>query len=141
MPSQLQNELAAGVCSNPFKPCCSDGKMNGDETGVDCGGSCTTKCPPAAGGVCTNIPDDPCGFNVGTDDCNTAVPATSKEECCQLCVANYVDAFCTGYGDCRGFTFDGTNSCGLFYQIQDAHQCGPTDPNSFDWPFCTHKCI
>lgn len=26
-------------------PTCSDGKMNGDETGVDCGGSCQLLCP------------------------------------------------------------------------------------------------
>src|SRR3989344_8040872 len=26
------------------KPTCSDGKQNGDETGVDCGGSCSRLC-------------------------------------------------------------------------------------------------
>ena len=27
-------------------PSCTDGRQNGDETDVDCGGSCTTKCAP-----------------------------------------------------------------------------------------------
>lgn len=30
------------------KPICSDGKRNGDETGVDCGGSCQRLCTPEA---------------------------------------------------------------------------------------------
>lgn len=29
-------------------PTCSDGKQNGDETGIDCGGSCAAVCPSAA---------------------------------------------------------------------------------------------
>ena len=29
-------------------PTCSDGVQNGDETGVDCGGSCPTTCPPVS---------------------------------------------------------------------------------------------
>jgi hypothetical protein len=31
---------------------CSDGARNGDELGVDCGGSCAAACPCAAGAVC-----------------------------------------------------------------------------------------
>lgn len=42
-----------GVC---VAPTCSDGRANGAETGMDCGGSCLARCPPG----------DPCN---STQDC------------------------------------------------------------------------
>lgn len=33
-------------CPNYCEPTCNDGVMNGDETGIDCGGSCDLPCPP-----------------------------------------------------------------------------------------------
>lgn len=36
--------LSSGGCGTPGGPTCSDGIQNGDETGVDCGGSCPA-CP------------------------------------------------------------------------------------------------
>ena len=54
------------VCAGSPKKCaapkCDDGLLNGDETDVDCGGSCATKCGPGdacemnvdcTGGICT----------------------------------------------------------------------------------------
>ena len=35
-----------GSCANACPPTCSDEIMNGDEVGVDCGGSCGDACPP-----------------------------------------------------------------------------------------------
>ncbi|MCO4763393.1 MAG: hypothetical protein KC502_17885 [Myxococcales bacterium] len=46
-------------------PSCTDGKMNGDETDVDCGGSCTKKCKETDG--CKNDAD------CDTNKCDTAV--------------------------------------------------------------------
>lgn len=135
-----------GVCSNPSKPCCSDGIMNGDEEGVDCGGSCTTKCPQAPEDKCTNVPDDTCGYEVygpGEALCGTVgTGATSKEECCQLCVSNpSTPGFCEDLPSdkkCHGFVFtDGV--CYLQYSSNVANTCGPV--TSVSWFFCTHQCI
>jgi hypothetical protein len=45
--ANLQNVAnnAVNVCSSLPVPTCSDGLQNGDETGVDCGGSSCTACP------------------------------------------------------------------------------------------------
>ena len=37
--------LTSGACGAPTPPTCSDGIQNGDETGVDCGGSTCPACP------------------------------------------------------------------------------------------------
>ncbi len=58
-------ETGSGTCSGSSSTC-SDGVQNGDETGIDCGGSV---CPPCGGGgggpLCT-------GPNVASDDCINA---------------------------------------------------------------------
>ena len=38
--------LSSGGCGAPNPPTCTDGIQNGDETGVDCGGSSCPACPP-----------------------------------------------------------------------------------------------
>ncbi len=38
--------LSSAACGEPAEPTCDDGVQNGDETGVDCGGSCPNECPP-----------------------------------------------------------------------------------------------
>ena len=38
--------LISNGCGNGATPTCNDGVQNGDETGVDCGGSCPDVCPP-----------------------------------------------------------------------------------------------
>ncbi len=50
--SSLQNLVnnASNVCGGTSGPTCTDGIQNGDETGVDCGGSC----PPCDGPTCTD---------------------------------------------------------------------------------------
>lgn len=47
----IQNGDETGVdCGGSCVACptCNDGVQNGDETGVDCGGSCQTTCPPVS---------------------------------------------------------------------------------------------
>lgn len=54
----------------PPPPPCQDTVQNGDETDVDCGGSCPTKC--AQGQKCINPADcvtGSCGFNGGMKQC------------------------------------------------------------------------
>lgn len=46
--SSLLNSIA---CQPPAPPACDDGIQNGDETGVDCGGSCPTVCPTCDDGI------------------------------------------------------------------------------------------
>jgi hypothetical protein len=59
----------------PDPPSCSDGIPNGDETGEDCGGSCTTNCGDGEGcaiaddctsGICTNDVCEATGVGTGT---------------------------------------------------------------------------
>lgn len=136
------NIYAAGVCSNPSKPCCSDGIMNGDEEGKDCGGSCATKCPQAPEDKCANIPEDTCGFEVYGPLENLCSPpptvTSSKEECCQRCVNNDNTSGECNEGKCRGFVFL-NNMCFLQYSPAEANACGAIV--SDERFFCAQKCI
>lgn len=55
VPCRNGGDCVSGVCSGtePLRKCaapsCSDGVANGDERGVDCGGSCGAGCPTGAG--------------------------------------------------------------------------------------------
>lgn len=40
-----ENLLSSTACAPPADPTCDDGFQNGGETGIDCGGPCTTACP------------------------------------------------------------------------------------------------
>lgn len=44
--------LSSAACGAPPTPTCDDGIQNGDETGVDCGGSSCPACPPV---TCTDV--------------------------------------------------------------------------------------
>ncbi len=44
--------LSSAACGAPPTPTCDDGIQNGDETGVDCGGSSCPACPPQ---TCTDV--------------------------------------------------------------------------------------
>ncbi|MBK8012783.1 MAG: LruC domain-containing protein [Deltaproteobacteria bacterium] len=57
----------AGVCVTH----CSDGSLNGDEAGVDCGGSCPTACPSCVDGLENG---DEAGVDCG-GSCPTACPS------------------------------------------------------------------
>jgi formylglycine-generating enzyme required for sulfatase activity len=109
-PDCKSTKCIAHVCAPPT---CADGVKNGDETDVDCGGSCPTKCAPTKGcaaaddcveGVCGQ--DDLCAAPTSTDgvkngnetdvDCGSA-PAgvdTGAPGCDagKICIAN---------GDCK----------------------------------------
>ncbi|MFT3773497.1 MAG: SUMF1/EgtB/PvdO family nonheme iron enzyme [Minicystis sp.] len=58
---------------DPRCPSCSDGKKNGGETDVDCGGACPSKC--AAGGACSTAGD--CASGACTDGECQASPGPS----------------------------------------------------------------
>ena len=83
----------AADCPTGNTPTCDDGIQNGDETGVDCGGSCE----PCDDGGITGGPNTDCGM--GTDDVSfclgtaCSVPVGS-EVCLDLTVGNY-DAITT----------------------------------------------
>ncbi len=53
---------------------CSDGVQNGDETGIDCGGSCPNACPTCTDGV---LNGDEIGIDCGGSNC----PACPPENC------------------------------------------------------------
>ncbi|MEZ4883457.1 MAG: T9SS type A sorting domain-containing protein [Chitinophagales bacterium] len=70
------NTLVAGTHGNGMfqlvlvTPTCTDGIQNGDETGVDCGGSCPTACPTCTDGIQNG---DETGVDCG-GSCPTACP-------------------------------------------------------------------
>jgi hypothetical protein len=49
--------LSSAACGEPAEPTCTDGIQNGNETGVDCGGSCPA-CPPCTTVTLTLILDN-----------------------------------------------------------------------------------
>ena len=101
-------DCASGVCSAGacLTPTCEDGVHNGDETDIDCGGSCAacTPCTPACqnGGIC--IGPDTCdcfGTGFGGATCTEVLAAPTCAPACQnggVCVAaNTCDCTGTGY--------------------------------------------
>nr|CEL65316.1 TPA: sushi domain (scr repeat) domain-containing protein [Neospora caninum Liverpool] len=61
------------------KPTCADGVRNGDETGVDCGGSCPKKCPSCFNGMRDGDEEDvDCGGSV-CEPCEFCSPRPLKE--------------------------------------------------------------
>jgi hypothetical protein len=101
----VANDGAVNDCAVPT---CNDGIQNGDETGVDCGGSCTACATPTCsdglqngtetgvdcGGSCAPCVATTCGegssvFNMCVSDvCNIAVGA---QACVDLTVANFTN--------------------------------------------------
>jgi len=97
-------------------PTCNDGIMNGDETGVDCGGSCA---------ACSTTPT--CGTCQRLDEYNNCVADTTQFECAPSCEnggLDYCDPLCghstepvCGGGGCDSAcytcgTYNGCASCG-----------------------------
>jgi len=60
---------------------CANGMQDGDETGVDCGGSCPNKC---LGSACTMGTDCPSGFCADGVCCDTACDASSECMACNV---------------------------------------------------------
>ncbi|MEM6292161.1 MAG: IgGFc-binding protein [Myxococcota bacterium] len=111
-------DCVSGVCDEDGMTCtaptCDDGVQNGDEDGVDCGGSCPDDCEPVSYCVdadedgfgdpedCVDVPpgeDPPDGSVPNGDDCaddnNNAFPGAAEEEP-ELCALDEDD---DGYGD------------------------------------------
>ena len=66
----LVGQLKDNVCGPAAEPTCDDGIMNGDETGVDCGGSCPTVCPTCDDGIMNGDETDiDCGGSCGACPC------------------------------------------------------------------------
>ncbi len=110
------NAVAANTVTYPA-PTCSDANKNGDETGVDCGGSCgTCKCNNCAGianancfsnnltgGMCQPLAS--CGNSVkdGNEsdvDCGGAGTPLGSTAGCAPCAATKA---CTAHSDCASF--------------------------------------
>ena len=112
---------------------CSDGLRNGNETDVDCGGSCGSTC--GIGKICSSNPDcssGNCSAGVcAAPLCNTATDPNNCGTCGHVCVAANGNASCTagicgvascnaGFADCDGIAANGcetntnvsVNNCG-----------------------------
>jgi hypothetical protein len=119
-PTKCANGLgcAAGAdCSSAFcntqdslcaEPACDDDQVNGDETGLDCGGSCSTKCADGEGcQVATDCASEACHAN------NLFCVATTCEDgaqdgqetgpdCGGTCAAKCaIGVGCSGAADCQ----------------------------------------
>jgi hypothetical protein len=84
------------ACSttNDAEASCTNGTRDGDEVGVDCGGTCATKCTGAGctdgaecgsgkceNGVCAAPAGKPCGVGTGTPSCNDGQPCELNDDC------------------------------------------------------------
>ena len=57
--SVILNNIAYATCTTACQdPSCDDGFQNGDETGIDCGGSCPNECPTCNDGIQNGDEDD-----------------------------------------------------------------------------------
>ena len=103
----LASQCAGGVCQNNIcaEPGCVDGVKNGDETDVDCGGSCA----PCVNGKICSVADD-CVSGI----CNgTCQPCASDAACPQ-------DHYCDGTGTCKPTKVNG-DVCTASAQCQSGH--------------------
>ncbi len=76
-------------------PSCSDGIENGNEEGIDCGGSCPNQC--VGNGVCGDgIRQQPnsAGFNEG---CDKGPPNGAGPNCLAGCISSFVATKCEDY--------------------------------------------
>jgi hypothetical protein len=117
-PAEPSPECVTGECEMPIDPdTCSDGEVSGDESAIDCGGSCNAKC--AVGQDC-----------VGAEDCASGSCATNK------CAAAIVVTPCTNEmkdadeadTDCGGICAAkcaNTKSCVLSSDCESSY-CSPT---------------
>lgn len=94
------SRVISGIACNT--PTCSDGVLNGTETGIDCGGSCAP-CPPTH---CTNTVKD--GDEIGVD-------------CGGSCAAVCIEGECPAPSDPNTFvrrlcaSFEGKETCSCDY--------------------------
>lgn len=101
-------ESQNGTCVNNQCVSCSDGQQNGDETGVDCGGS---KCSPCAM-TCSNNNDCMSGFCVDGVCCDAACTAACKScniagkvgKCSSLSKGTEDPGVCESTKACSGFS-------------------------------------
>ncbi len=82
--TKTKDALMTITAAPPNPPTCSDGSQNGDETGIDCGGSC-----PA----CSNPPDT-CNLNGSQDNGETGVDCGGGG--CGACVSTCTDGVQNG---------------------------------------------
>jgi len=133
-----------GTCASMPGETCDDGLQNQDESDVDCGGSCPTKCPEmracrapsdcatneCIGDVC--VPEQTCSDGIKNQD-ETDVDCGGATSMCPRCMP---DAACTDGPDCdSGFCILGVcqaaGSCSDGMQNQDetdvdcGGSCGP----------------
>ncbi|MDA0912927.1 MAG: M43 family zinc metalloprotease [Bacteroidetes bacterium] len=69
--------LTSGGCGNVVEPTCEDGVQNGDETGVDCGGSNCPACPATCDDGIQN--GDETGVDCGGSNCTPCETSTCSD--------------------------------------------------------------
>lgn len=126
-----------------YTPTCTDMIKNGDETAVDCGGSCTTKCAigkaclvdadcataPCVGGICTTCKNTTKDGDETDVDCGGSCPRCAEGQACAK------------VGDCATYNCDATTStCGpmtnCLAAIPDTCTCAKKVVNASDAVGC-----
>ncbi len=95
-------DCGGSSCDNPCPPTCEDGTQNGDETGIDCGGSSCDPCPPTCTDGIQNGNEE--GIDCGGLNCTP---------CCIVQGNEFFDLSIYGTG------YDPTNLDGVTWQITD----------------------
>ena len=144
--------LSSGGCGTPPTPSCTDGIQNGDETGVDCGG---TSCPPCSGGcsdtevtmdiLLDNYPGETTwaltnssgatvvsGGPYSTAGGSVIVVECLPDGCYDFTINDsYGDGICCGYGNGAYSVYSGSNtyaSGGQFGSVETANFCVGGNP-------------
>eukprot|EP00463_Aulacantha_scolymantha_P001041 TRINITY_DN1725_c0_g1_i1.p1 TRINITY_DN1725_c0_g1~~TRINITY_DN1725_c0_g1_i1.p1 ORF type:complete len:237 (+),score=43.12 TRINITY_DN1725_c0_g1_i1:395-1105(+) len=125
-------------CTTAFKPTCSDGKMNGNEIDVDCGGSCEpcSECSKINCGTYGTCSGGKCSCKLGYSGTNCETPPSCTLSCqnkgvCQLqngipkcvCLPNYSGTTCQT-------ALAGTCNDGKQNQGETGIDCGGVVPSS-----------
>lgn len=122
----------AGVCVDP--PTCTDGRKNGDESDVDCGGSCAAGAGAtcATGKGCASGPDCKSGLCEGNlcapPLCSNGRldPGETDVDCGQACTPCANGKKCEGAADCASLSCD-AGLCGIAdctNGVQDGKETG-----------------
>ncbi|MDB4935039.1 MAG: hypothetical protein JWP87_2011 [Labilithrix sp.] len=120
-------DCTSGLCDNATKTCtapgCNDGVLNGNETDVDCGGSCSTKCAVAktcaVGSDCASLSCDAGTTKCIAAACNDNIQNADETDvdCGGICAPANKCADtkgCAAAGDCTsGVCNPGTKTCSV----------------------------
>ncbi|MDB4935038.1 MAG: hypothetical protein JWP87_2010 [Labilithrix sp.] len=147
-------DCTSGLCDNATHTCtvagCNDGVLNGNETSIDCGGSCSTKCAVgggcAVGSDCASLSCDGATSKCVAATCNDGIKNANETDtdCGGGCAPTTKCAdtkSCAAGTDCTSGVCDpGTNTCSAAACTDTVQNADETDTDCGGSCAPTYKC-